>query len=516
MHKKKTLLRILQVLVLFQFLSITFINFTKSYSFLNLDSSLAMRHCVEMWKNGIFLQDYNYFSTIENDNAAFLGAPIYMITHNLNLALGIAHILTFTFCIWILHDIFKNLQVSKECFLITVFLFFTPYSLGQLAWSNMFFLSVGQYEFRILVLLLLLDLMLLCDSQKYGKRKLWILTAIYSCLSLWTAISCGNYVLFMIVGPFILKAGFDILLQQKFQMNTDKNKVLIIAAITAFLGWQIHNHFAGPSHRNTLSLISAENFFKNFENCIAGIYLLFGGLTREHEISIFSIHGIGIILRFLLISFLLFLTIKELFLAKRRKMLSSYFSSFALVNLSVLMLTNSQYGSTVFEERYHILWCVLLLIICAVLLFENTLYKNIWIKNVTTYGLLLALTFINLLGFYDMAQLPDFREYETAILSKAIALDADSIYLYESPESAAVLRAQAPERYCVSIDSGLQTNTAGFYKYYSKDPALNDRSILVCSSEEFLTLPEYIRDSYQSIDNLDEQILYFSDTIVCE
>ena len=184
MRKKKTLLRILQALILFQFLSIIFINFTKSYSFLNLDSSLAIRHSIEMWKNGIFLQDYNYFSTIENDNAAFLGAPIYIITHNLNLALGIAHILTYTFCIWILHDIFKNLEVSREYFLIAVFLLFTPYSLGQLAWSNMFFLSVGQYEFRILVLLLLLDLMLLCDSQKYGKRKLWILTAIYSCLSL--------------------------------------------------------------------------------------------------------------------------------------------------------------------------------------------------------------------------------------------------------------------------------------------------------------------------------------------
>ena len=52
-RKEKALQKLLIVLVIIQFGVIIFINLTKTKQMLGYDSSLAIRHAVEMWKNGI-------------------------------------------------------------------------------------------------------------------------------------------------------------------------------------------------------------------------------------------------------------------------------------------------------------------------------------------------------------------------------------------------------------------------------------------------------------------------------
>lgn len=512
MTQSKITLKLLQFLVLVQFAALMVINFTKSYELLDFDAALAIRHAIEMWKNGIFLQDYNYFSTIEIDNAAFLGAPIYMITRNLNLALGVGHLLTYGCTICILYDIFQNLNASKENFFLAVLFLYTPYVTGQSSWNNMFFLSVGQYEFRIITFLLLIDLMLICDLKKYKRFHFLIIASAYLGISFWTAISSGNYVLFMIVSPFVLKVLVDMLLLEKIELNTRKTKTLIIAVIAAFIGWQIHNHFAGISHRNELPLISAQDFFLNLGNCIAGIYLLFGGLTRDPSYSIFSIHGIWTLLRFAFISGLFFLVFKELFFIKRNKKLSSYFSVFAFVNLSVLLLTNSNYGSLVFEERYHILWCVMLLLLASVLITQPYFYETAWIKNCATYGALLTIIMLNLLGFAELLRLKNTKDYEISILNKANQVNVHSIYLYNDYPTAAILRLLDLECYCISINEDLSLNTGNFYAHYGESEMAGDKNILICNNEDFYSLPGHMVSCYQLIDTVEEQNIYYSDS----
>lgn len=69
--KKIECVKILWGILFIQFMTIVWINFSKSENFLDYDSSLALRHGLEMWKNGIALEGWNYFSTLEIDNAAF-------------------------------------------------------------------------------------------------------------------------------------------------------------------------------------------------------------------------------------------------------------------------------------------------------------------------------------------------------------------------------------------------------------------------------------------------------------
>ena len=61
--KKITLEKIMLFIAILQFIAIVFFNFTKAAGALGLDSSLALRHAMEMWKNGIFLEDFSFFSS---------------------------------------------------------------------------------------------------------------------------------------------------------------------------------------------------------------------------------------------------------------------------------------------------------------------------------------------------------------------------------------------------------------------------------------------------------------------
>ena len=153
-RKEKALQKLLIVLVIIQFGVIIFINLTKTKQMLGYDSSLAIRHAVEMWKNGLYLKDFQYFSTMEIDNVAFFAAPIYILTGKLNVSIAIIHIVFYIIIAGILYDICRNTQGKKINYLLAILLFFTPFSFGELEWANLIYLMVGQYEFRIIVLLL--------------------------------------------------------------------------------------------------------------------------------------------------------------------------------------------------------------------------------------------------------------------------------------------------------------------------------------------------------------------------
>lgn len=505
----------LLVLVIMQFLSILFINFTKSYGFLDFDSSLAVRHALEMWENGIFLKDFNYFSTMEIDNAAFWAAPIYASTGNLSLALGCVHILFYTSICFLLYDIFKNYEMPMENFLLAVLLLFTPYTKGQLMWSNMFFLSVGQYEFRIIVMLLLLDLMIMCDLGQYKNRKFAFITVVYILMNFWTALSTGNYVLFMIVTPFILKIFLNILKHEKIVLRTMQNTIIVVSICTSFIGWRLHNYFVGASFRSDLTLTEAGNLLNNIFNCITGVYLLFGGVTRESGISIFSFEGIHVLMRFLFTTGCLILVGKEIFCCKKNKKIVIYFIPFAFVNLCVLFITNTRYGSSVFEERYHILWCVLLLLTLAFIVTESCYYKNNWIRNSVVYGLVFLVTAINVFGFYGLSRVDNSKAYEMSIINAAKQMHVDAVYLYDEMSASHVVRAIEPDLYCVSIssvDNAWHIDTGDMYKYYADNASANASNILICKGEEIDALPSYLKDSYHMIDVLDNQKnIYYSE-----
>lgn len=511
--KKKNMQTIcLMILTQVQFIVIMIVNFTKSYGLLNRDSALVIRHAWEMWNHGLFLKSFNYFSTLEIDSVGFFAIPLYMLTNNLSIALGTIHIIVYGIIFCVLNDIFENMQCPKSSFYLAVLLIFTPYTTGHLSWSDMFFTVVGQYEFRIITLLLLIDILILLDEERLKKRKAKFVICIvaYTVIGFWTALSTGNYVLLMIVCPFVLKC----LLDEKKRIGKLRQFGLKYFGLLlpCLAGWLLHDYMIGPTFRNNLSIVSAENFWNNIQNCITGVFLLFGGLTRKNQESIFTLEGICILLKFFFISICLFLALRKN-ISKGLYKFEKYFYTYAFFSIAVLMLTNTQYGSDIFEERYHILWCIMLLMYIAIIINQDIL--NNQLKKCLYLGVILTISIINIFGFTQLLSVDNDRKYETTIISVSDQVGAGAIYLYNNEKVARIIRAMEPNIYCVSVkmDNGRQNMDLGnIYKYYGDKSNASDTNILVCTERELEELPEYMKYRYRKFLSLNsQQNIYLSE-----
>lgn len=521
LNKKQFKNMCLLFLVIVQFMAICYINFTKSYHFLDLDSSLAIRHAIEIWKHGLFIPDFNYFSTLETDCASFFAAPLYLLTHNLNFALGITHIAIYACFIFILHDIIKNIGAGIDSFFLAILVIFSPFSFGQLDWTNMIYISAGQYGFRILTTLLILDLMLLCESSLPYHKKKKLFFIFIACLSIvfWTSLSSGNYILFMVIFPIILKIALDIILKQKLSLRDYRIYIITFIAISAIAGWYLHKYYAGTPMKNSLNLKPANELLSNIINCITGIFLLLGGLTQFDNISVFSRFGISTLIRLVFACISLSLFIYYVFhitkLKKGFKNLIAYSAMIAFVNISVLMLTNTTYGSAIFEYRYHIIWCLPILL-CTAILVSSKVYPvcyNTWIKNLVLVGSVMCLLIINITGFNQIYHYKDMPTREINIINSAKDLSVDTIYI-QGP-NAEKIRVLDPELYCASVgineQGGIKIDTGDFYQFYGDNAAAANKNILISTQENFDKLPVYLRSPYQLINELDnEECIYYS------
>lgn len=511
-NKAKRIVQVMSVLVVIQFLVIVFVNFTKSYDFLDYDSSLAIRHAMEMWEHGLFLTDFNYVSSMEIDAVTFFAAPLYMLTDNLGLALGLVHIIGYIGVVYIIYDIFKNQHASKEKFLLAVLLVFTPYAIGQLDWANMLFISAAQYEFRVITMLLLVDLLIMSE-EKIGRRKLVLTMAAYCIINFWTSLSTGNYVLFMIVSPFILENILDAINQKEFKVKSLRNLIILISCCVSLGGWLLQNKFIGNAPRGNLSLISASTFIENIGDSITGVFLLFGGLPLANDVSIFSSKGIAYLLRFVFVNFCFILVIKEIFRNKKYSTICRKFFAFAFVNICVLLITSTRYGAPIFEYRYHILWCVMLLLVIADFVIDYERHDNGWLRNIMVGGVLIAVVVMNIQGFNKIFQYRDTREYEKSIINVAEEFEIGTVYLYDDMTASHVIRALDPELYCISVsfqDNNWSMDMMDMYKYYGDNTLADSHNLLVCTLKEFESLPDYIKNLYLPVTKLSKEkmVLY--------
>lgn len=511
MTTKKIHTSILFLLVSLQFLGIAYINFTRSYGFMDYDTAFTVRQGVEMWRRGIFLKDFNYSTSMEIDCAAFFAMPLYILTNNLNLAMGVTHCLFNSLIVYLIYVVFSQVfpadrEHKLNGFLLAVLFVFTPYSSKPnfLDWSNMLFVSAGYYEFRVISMLSLLGVMLMEENNRVS-RKTYIFHLILSlAFNFWTSLSVGNYALGFIILPFVLKRCLDMIKENRIKIVSRPNLVICLVCAAWLLSSLVRSHYGITSHRMNLNLINGRHFWDNIRNMITGIFLLFNGLSMESDVSIFSIEGISILLRFGFICFAIIVVFLHGKKEKNRTTLYMTFCMIALVNLGVFSLTLVSYGQSIFEHRYHIQWTYLLLIIFAYILVNEVNWKNTILFRIVSCGSIFVLLFINIVGFQDMIEIDKEKDYIKKVLAYADLGEADSIIFYNDFELSGQIRAADLSKNSVSFyysDDGWHADTK-YYSYTVADQCYTEgRNILVCSQEEFERLPDYFRAGYELIYN---------------
>lgn len=493
---------ILFLLIILQGLFIFLINFLQTDAFLFFDNATAIRHGIEMWRKGIFLEGYHYFSTMEIDNAAFFAVPLYFLTNHLGLSLGIVHVLLYALCVYLIYSLFKNGEYDTKYGLVGALFLFSPYVISGLDWGNMMFVTVGQYEFRVMVMISLANLMVQVLNNKTSGKQFVFFLIFNIVLCFWTSLSCGNYVLLMIILPFIIFYIFYVCNADKLVI--DKYAVLVLgtAFASCVAGWLLRSNFIGETSRNSLPLLTADTFSINLQYCITGFFMLFGALDQEPNIDIFSPKGILKIFKIVFILTCMVLVIAKFKKLKKKDSFMYMFIFVAIVNLMVMIFTFTRYGAMIFEYRYHIIWGAMFLLAAIA---SIDVIEAIILKRAVFLGMIFMCFVINYGAFNGVFIKPLATIHDKQVIEVAKEQSIDTIYVYDMPDDAATIRVLDFDLNCMSVvlqDGVVKAKTDNYFIDYSREYDYSDRHLFICRPDSFELLPDYIKSNYKKIKEL--------------
>lgn len=407
-------------------------NYFKGVDMLDYDSSMAVRHAVDMWRHGtVFLPNFVYPSSMEIDCASFLAAPIYILTGNWGLGISIAHLFLDGLLAYIIYRLLKNLNVPYAFCILGILLVFSPYKYGQLDWNNMIFLSVGQYEFRLISTLFLF--LMLSYREAFGKWH-WVRYGICQIFIFITVLSTGNYFIITVLVPLLLYEGFRILREEKLDWKNQNLRLVLGSVLTALCAYGINRGAHIMLGRSNMNILKGIEFSDNLMGCFAGVFALFGGLV-DGDVPILSAEGIFCLVRFLLTCVMLLLAVAAFLKRKELKDNKEFLWRFLflfLANMLVLLYTNTRYGNILFEVRYHIIWCVLLMMVDV--MFFSVAWEKLgrWMKKAVVICVSFGLLIINISGFRTVWSVTDWtRELMAQTLNTADAYDLREIIVVD-------------------------------------------------------------------------------------
>lgn len=489
----------LLLFVIMQGIAIFLVNLLQTDSYLFNDNVYAIRHGIEIWRHGLFLENFNYYSTMEIDNAAFFAIPLYFLTNNLGLSLGIVHLLLYILSAYLIYSIFQNGGYDSKYGLLAIIFLFTPFVISGLDWGNMLFVTVGQYEFRVIVMLSTINLLLITLNTSKTIKQTLPLFLFHLLLCFWTTLSCGNYVILMILLPFCMFFVYINCITERLQIN--KKTILTLAGtlLICALALVIRNYGVGETGRSTLPLLTADTFSANLLNCITGFFMLFGGLTQEPDVPIFTVNAILRIAKFIFICGCLILTYSKVKKAKPTDYLHYMFVFLALVNLGVMILAFTRYGALIFEYRYHLIWGAMLLLTTAASIDS---IKYVRLKNLTIFTIICMVALINLGGFKSAFAEADRTALERQILRIADEEELNTIYMYNMPEEAATIKVLDYNKSCISVTyvvDYVYRSTEDYFENYEDYAIFDERHLFACTPDYFELIPDVIKEVYDPI-----------------
>lgn len=475
---------------------------------LDYDSSLAIRHCVEMWKQRtIFLRDFNYFSTLETDSAAFFAIPLYFLVGDMGVALSICHALLYFAFAFVLVDLFRTMGRGINSAFLTQILIFTPYTFRQLDWTNMMFFAAGQYEFRVLSMLLVLD----AYENAQHEARAWkrnLVLAVSLVVNFWTALSCGNYLLLMVCLPCVIVFAAKGIKKDGFHFDIRELIVLVTVIAVNAAGWFVHNACVGQSFNNNKMLISAYSFTENLHNAVTGAFLIMGGLKYSDSISIFSKTGVIAVCKFLLMlamfAFLLYRLVKK----QGKRELTWIAILVFLVNFGALCVMNTQGGWPIFEYRYHILWIVMLF---ASLGEVCDIYRDMPYGRCGMVLLAVLLLLFNVDGTIGILRTPATTSTAEEILDVADEMGYESIYLLDQINEAHQIRALDMDKYCLDIYKSGDVYVADLGDFYISYGKVDDvqANLMIADAEAYEQLEEEYKAAYTYVRTLDNGLCVY-------
>lgn len=414
---------------------------------INTDAAASIYHFMEVIKNGTLnIPDWNHTTTLELDSAFLFAVPVYYITHDMFKALVIANSMFIVLYLYVIYQILRIGRVSVKWTVVTLFLVLTPWSLGMLDYFNMLFYQTSQYTVKTLTpLTLLLLLLWLKDVQPKNKRHVALFAftfILYTILLFSTALSTGIYTMLCGILPIFIGTFYADLCNGRAALIKKKTALMGYTMLVFVLGYVCYEHLYPMQSKYNLNITLVADFFTNFRANFLGFFQIFGAIPTS-QISGMSLDGIILCMKFLFCILLLFCMgkgIKRLDFTKEQNEWLTEIICIVLMNIFILMIYDTRYGSETMQYRYYIIMVVPLLLVLGYQLqkWEERMNRpqKITLNGVLFLCLLLMLYGNNKLIFDNLHS----NDYALEFCEYFDSMDVESVIFVNDPVTAALCR----------------------------------------------------------------------------
>jgi uncharacterized membrane protein len=356
------------ILFLVSIIGVIYFNLSDNRLSLDPDYAITIYHGREMVKNGtLVLDNWKPTTSMEFDNSLLFAVPLYAITGNMFLSVGISNLIIvclFVFSIWTIFEILGT-GLGVRFWVLAVML--TPYSYEWLDYFKMLFFAHANYGVKALVpILLVLNILTFSGKEDLCKIAGWkknFFFALYVIILFITCASTGTYTFICGVAPIFMMQVIALWREADNVRLRTEWPVWAGTFAASLIGMLVYKKIYN-STSPVAGLIKAEDFADNFRSVLVGIYQTFGALMND-DIPAFSVTGIYYCLKIAFVTIIIFVTVAVFVKWFKRTPGYENFVLFAVVypfNMLILILGDLRGGNSYIPYRYLLIGAPILLV----------------------------------------------------------------------------------------------------------------------------------------------------------
>ncbi len=418
-----------------QILTIFIFNLTQLKYMADFDASSGMVQIAEIWRQKtLLIEGWEYQTTVGWDIPLIFAVPLYGLTKNVFLSIGIVDNLFVLGFVAVIYDILKKSGIKTKNIFLTLMLFFTPYTLGQLGYVPMLFTSTASYAMKVMIPLLLIDLFVRFDAGKTWKSN-WLPLVCFLGFSFISAVSSGVYMLICGIVPAALYLFIKAEYRNNLKVFLSKYAVLVgIGIVTYGVGIVVAGVIKVTNTTSGMMLLTAGEFASNALGCFAGIWELFGGIRSQFPPTIMSLEGIACLFCIMITALFLFVIgyyAVAVIKGKENRTMICIVLCIQLVNMCVLLLTDTTYASESFECRYHIVSMVPSILLTGAFFHDMQFRLNVLCYRTLLLAVMVGVIIVSAFQFdaYDKQMKMSKVDQFSQIAQTAKEHDAGLIYV---------------------------------------------------------------------------------------
>ncbi len=510
------------IIILVQLIALFVFNLTRLKYQADFDSSSGMVQIIEIWKQKtLLIKNWEYQTTVGWDIPIIFSVILYGLTKNVFLSIGIINNLFILGFLILIYDILKHAGVSRLNRLVTLSLFFAPYTMGQLGYVPMLFTGTASYAMKVMITLLLIDLVMRAEDGKKMRQSIIPLVVLFVFAAI-SGISSGVYMFACGVVPVAAYLVLNALCRNQLKCLASSKTIYVGAATAAFaVGMVISKFLQFSNSATSMTMIPAGKFGPNIMKCFGGIFELFGAVDGSESPAVMSVQGIVALFSVLFTHFVLFIivyyTVKVVKKKEQRPIICVLLCVF-YINQLILLVTDTNYASDSFEFRYHIASMVPVMLLTGVFMDEVKERVNELCRYTFYILLFLTAAFISVVNYkfyYDKTASGKIDELQP-IVDLAKENDAHLIIDIIAESDAALMDGRIM-RLC---DSNMNVVTYTSYnqgmgwgassKYY-ENGRYSGKTLIMIPDDKTDTLPAYVLSRMREVSRMQGYVFYVTE-----